>query len=47
MVATRLNAISHHEKRWPPKKKSLVVFWRRPNQVPTTRMARKYTTMIA
>ena len=41
VVAIRLKAISHQENRCPPKKKSFVVFCRRPNQVPTAKMAMK------
>ena len=41
VVATRLKEISHQEKRWPPKKKSLVDVCPRPNHVPMTSIATK------
>ena len=41
VVAIRLKAISHQEKRCPPKKKSLVVFCCLANHVPTARITTK------
>ena len=44
---TMLNAINHHANFRPPKKKSSVVFIRRPKKAPSTTIIAKYPIMIA
>ena len=43
--ATQLKVMSHHEKRWPPKKKSFVVRVNRAKKKPKLKMRTKYPMM--